>query len=80
MERVRVRIGEPGQGKAVQEGGIGGGGGGGGDGGEAVTVGFDEDVADYALAGEPGQVGEPSPPRGRGGMGRGGMGGKGFPP
>ena len=31
-----------------------------GDGGEAVAVGFDQDVAADALAGEPGQVGEPA--------------------
>ena len=38
--------------------------GGGDDGGEAVGVGFDEDVAADALAGEPGQVRQPAPVRG----------------
>src|ERR1700745_2620336 len=49
--RVRPRRG------SVSAGG--GGGRGGGKGGEAVAVGFDEALPAEALAGEPGQVGEP---------------------
>ena len=62
VEGVRVRVGEAGEGEAAKALRVGrGGGSGGGDGGEAVAVGFDEDVAADALAGEPGQVGEPAP-------------------
>ena len=63
VEGVRVRVGEPGQGEAGEVFALGGRSGrraAGGDGGETLAVGFDQDVAADALAGEPGQVGEPA--------------------
>jgi hypothetical protein len=55
VEGVRVSVGEPGEGEAVEARGVRRDwSGGGGDGGEVVAVGFDEDVVLEALAGEPG--------------------------